>query len=122
MFIVFYSHTCPCSFFVSDKSGHGSCTYSIEAGEELNVSVYTRSTSGAKFTVCDANHGKAPWVENFEVKHLGTDDVSETPSHMSLTGSSNIMGPQHVKVKADSNGGRWSSTTYLVVFTVYNIN
>ena len=118
MFLYF----CSLAGLVSANSGHGSCTYTIEAGEELNVSIYTRSTSGAKFTVCDANHNKAPWVENFEVKHLGTDDVSETPSHMSLTGSNNITGPQHVKVKADSNGGRWSSTTYLVVFTVFNIN
>jgi hypothetical protein len=86
----------------------------------LDITIYTRSTAGAKFTVTDVNHTQAPWVENFEVKHHGTDDISETPSHISITGADKkIVGPQQVKVKADSHAGRWSTNNFLVVFTVY---
>jgi hypothetical protein len=100
-------------------SGHHSCTYDIAAGEELEVTVYTRSTAGAKFTLTDSNHAKAPWVENVEVKHDGTDNMDETPSHLMIT-KEHIIGPASVKVKADSNAGRWSTHNFLVVFSVYN--
>ena len=100
-------------------SGHHSCTYDIAAGEELEISIYTRSTAGAKFTVVDSQHAKAPWVENFQVVHSGTDDMNETPSHMVIT-KEHIVGPANVKVKADSNAGRWSTHNFLIVFTVFN--
>lgn len=106
------------SCFLHFYSGHGSCTYDIAAGEELEVTIYTRSTAGAKFTLTDTNHSKAPWVENVEVKHSGTDDINETPSHETIT-KEKIVGPASVKVKADSNGGRWSTHNFLVVFSVY---
>ena len=85
----------------------------------MEITVYTRSVAGAKFTVTDANHSKAPWVENFEVKHHGTDDVSETPTHEMIT-KEKIIGPASVKVKADSNGGRWTSYNFLISFSVFN--
>jgi hypothetical protein len=99
-------------------SGHGSTTYEVGEGEELEVSIYTRSTSGAKFTLTDVNKEKTPWVENYDVKHNGTDDVEEHPTHDMLT-KTKISGPAHVKVKADNNAGRWSTQNFLVVFWVY---
>ena len=81
--------------------------------------MYTRSVLGAKFTLTDVNHNKAPWVENVEVKHSGTEDVNETPSHEVIT-KEKIAGPASVKVKADSAAGRWSTQNFLVVFSVYS--
>lgn len=104
---------------VMSLRGHNSITYEIAANEELEIAVYTRSTPGAKFTITDANHSKAPWVENVEVKHLGTDDVNETPTHEIIT-KEKIIGPASVKVKGDSNGGRWSSYNFLIAFSVFN--
>lgn len=88
----------------------------------MDVTVYTRSTAGAKFTLTDATGKMAPFVSNFEIKHTGTDDVSENPTHLSVTPDEKIVGPQQIKVKADSNGGRWSTHNFLVVFTVYTMN
>jgi hypothetical protein len=85
----------------------------------LEVTVYTRSTAGAKFTLTDSNHSKAPWVENVEVLHSGTEDMDETPTHMEIT-KEHIVGPASVKVKADSNGGRWSTHNFLISFSVFN--
>jgi hypothetical protein len=101
------------------RSGHGSASYDINEGEELEVTVYTRSPAGAKFTVTDANKSHTPWVENFEVKHEGSGDMEEGASHECIT-KEKIQGPASVKVKADSNGGRWSSHNMLVVFGVFS--
>jgi len=103
---------------IPNDSGNGSCTFSLNAGEELDISIYTRSTAGAKFAVTNAA-GNSTFVDNFEVKHLGSDDLTETPTRLSLTGDNKITGPQQIKVKADSNAGRWSTSNFLVVFTVY---
>lgn len=100
-------------------SGHGSCTYDIQAGEELQISVFTRSTAGAKFSVTDAKHSKGPWLEDVLVKHSGTESMDEIPSKIVIT-NENIIGPVSVKVKADSNAGRWTTNNFLVVFTVMN--
>jgi hypothetical protein len=106
-------------FFWVNYSGHGSTTYQIAAGEELEVSIYTRSTGGAKFTVTDVNKAKTPWVTDYDVTHTGTDDAEEHPTHDMIT-KTKIMGPASVKVKADSNAGRWSAVNFLVVFWVYS--
>lgn len=88
------------------------------AGEELQITVYTRSTAGAKFTVCDAKT-KAPFVENALVKHSGTESMDEIPSKM-IIAKENIQGPASIKVKGDSLAGRWTTNNFLVVFTVMN--
>jgi hypothetical protein len=100
-------------------SGHGSTSYEIGEGEELEVSIYTRSTAGAKFTVTDVNKEKTNWVNDYDVTHNGTDDAEEHPTHDMLT-KTKIQGPANVKVKADCNAGRWSSHNFLVVFWVYS--
>jgi hypothetical protein len=105
-------------FFWVNYSGHGSTTYEIGEGEELEVSIYTRCTSGAKFTVTDVNKEHTPWVVDFDVTHNGTDDVEEHPTHDMLT-KTKIVGPANVKVKADCNGSRWSVSNFLVVFWIY---
>ena len=102
-------------------SGHGSVTYVVNPGEELEVAVFTRSPSGAKFTLTDAKHNRAPWVENFILKHHGQGDPSEIPSH-AVVNKEMIKGPANVKVKADSLAGRFNTQNFLVVFSVYRSN
>jgi hypothetical protein len=89
------------------------------AGEEVEVTVWTRSTSGAAFSVTHAEHKHgAPYVENVQVKHFGSDDVTEPPTCVTLT-KEHIVGPCKIKVKADSHAGRFSTHNYMVVFNVY---
>lgn len=92
----------------------------VVAGEELEVSVYTRSTIGATFTVSDAkNKAVAAWAKDVQIKHY-SDDLELLPSNVTLT-KQNIKGPASVEVKAKSLGGRFAgSTNYLVVFSVSN--
>jgi len=100
--------------------GHGHITYDIIPDEELAVSIYTRSTAGAKWTISDAKkkHGGAVWVGDVETKHTG-EDLELPPTHVQLT-KANIKGPASIKVKAHSHGSRWSSEKFLVVISVFH--
>lgn len=92
----------------------------VQAGEELEINVYTRSTIGAKFNVFDANNKAGTnWATDVPVKHIG-EDPEKMPSSLTLT-KQNIKGPASVEVKAKSMGGRFAgSANYLVVFSVMN--
>lgn len=85
----------------------------------MEVTVWTRSTAGAIFSVTHAEqkHG-AHYVDNIEVKHAGSEDVTEVPTSVTLT-KEHIHGPCKIKVKADSLAGRFSTHNYMVVFNVY---
>lgn len=84
--------------------------------ETLDIEVFTRSTAGAKFTILDDH--KKELCPTVEVKHNGTDDTSELPTSAKIT-SIRIEGPRKVKIKADSNAGRFSRHNYLLVFYHY---
>ena len=100
-------------------SGHGSVVAEIGQGEEMEVTVWTRSTTGAVFSVTHAEHKHGEsYVDHVQVKHHGTDDVTEPPTSVTLT-QERIVGPAKIKVKADSNAGRFSTHNFMVVFNVY---
>ena len=103
-------------------SGSGSAKYDVMPGEELEVSIYTRSVKGAKFTCSEASSKLAkPWVADVTVMHAGTgEDPEEIPTHKTIT-TTNIRGPASVKVKAESLGSRWSTENFLVVFSIYSV-
>jgi len=96
----------------------GSVTFEVYPGEELNVTVYTRSTTGAKFTVSDAQN-KTTWADKEPVK-CPHSDVTKLPEHVVMT-KANIKGPLSVKVEAKTMGSRFAATSsnYLIVFSVY---
>lgn len=95
-------------------SATATCT--VQPGEELEISVYTRSTIGAKFTVSVGTNKVATDVP---LKHH-SEDLELLPSNAKLTKLS-IKGPASVEVKGKSMGGRFAgSTNYLVVFSVMN--
>ena len=104
--------------FVFLHSGHGSEVVEVGPRESVEISVFTRSTAGAKFAVHDFDK-KIALIQNMTVKHNGTSDVTETPTSQSLT-EAPIKGPIKVKVKADSLGSRFSTHNYLLVFTFKN--
>mmetsp|Transcript_25173 Transcript_25173/g.53669 ORF Transcript_25173/g.53669 Transcript_25173/m.53669 type:complete len:423 (+) Transcript_25173:220-1488(+) len=95
----------------------GSVTYDIYPGEELEIAVYTRSNSGAKFSV---SSGKTTFVGDVEAKHIG-EDFEILPTKVQLT-KTKIKGPDSIKVKADSMGSRFTRSTsnFLVVLSVYD--
>ena len=103
---------------LSFDSGHGSVSYEIGEDEEMSVTVYARCPKGAKFTITDAKHLKDNPAENVEIMHSGTEDVKEIPTSKVIT-PANIAGPGQFKVKADSNSTRFSTSNFLVCFSVY---
>lgn len=103
--------------FLSVDSGHGSETVSVHEGEALEVSVYTRSTARATFSLTDAN-AKNHFVDGVDIQHTGTGDAdNELPTSKIMNQDNLIRGPLKVKIKADSNkGSRFSTHNYLLVF------
>lgn len=97
--------------------GSGSATFEIAEGEELEVYIYTRAKVGAKFSIVDAKT-KAEIVPNIEVKHTGGETDKDMPTHKLLT-EAKLAGPVSIKVKADSNAGRFTTNNFLAVFTVF---
>lgn len=57
-------------------------------------------------------------LPNVEVKHTGGETDLDMPSHKVLT-EAKLTGPMSVKVKADSNAGRFTTHNFLAVFAVY---
>jgi hypothetical protein len=98
-------------------SGHGSEVFELAAGESCEIAAFTRSTDGAKFALTNADT-KATLIENVLVVHTGTDDVAELPTSLPVS-KDRIQGPMKLKVKADSNAGRFSTHNYLLVCTIY---
>jgi hypothetical protein len=86
----------------------------VPAGEEVEIQVFTRSQAGGKFhiTNADTKFDLAPIVE---VKHTGTGDETERPTHVTIS-KDRIKGPLKIKIKGDSNAGRFARQNFLVVF------
>lgn len=100
---------------------HASHSFDIFAGEEAEISVFTRGTSGAFFSLADGSSKKGvSYVEKVNVTHVGPTDELSPPSSILLTESiGRIKGPAKIKVKADSKGGRFSAENYLIVGKVF---
>lgn len=80
--------------------------------------MYTRSTSGAKFSLFNADTKEALLGGAvLELVHGGTDDTSEAPTTKKMT-TEKIVGPIKIKVKADSNANRFSMHNYLLAFSL----
>lgn len=99
--------------------GSGSASLEIAAGEFVEVTVWTRSTLGAAFSIVDHNNKKTVYNDTVEVKHDGKGDEHESPTCVSLN-KERISGPKHIKVKADSHAGRFTCHNFLVVFKFYD--
>jgi len=100
----------------SHCSGSGSATFEIAAGEELSVSIYTRSKAGSKFSIIESK-SKKEIVPKIEIKNDGNAD-SDMPIHKTLT-ETKLDGPIRIKVKAESMAGRFTTHNFLACFSVY---
>ena len=94
-------------------------TFNVQPGEEVEITVYTRSLTGAKCSVMDAYNPGKVWVSDVVVKHNNTDH-DKLPSHVCLT-KNRIKGPASIKVKGESLGSRFvaSASSYMVAFSVH---
>jgi hypothetical protein len=108
------SHTNSISVIVR---GHSTETIDIPAGEEVEIQVFTRSIPGGKFHLTNADT-KADVAPIVEVKHTGAGDETEMPTFAQIT-TERIKGPMKLKIKADSNAGRFSRQNFLLVFFHY---
>lgn len=91
----------------------------IQAGEFVEVMVWTRSTMGGAFTIVDQNDKKKVYVDKTEVKHTGKGEDTEMPTCVTMT-EERITGPKHIKVKADSHAGRFTCHNFLIVFKFFD--
>ena len=96
--------------------GHGSETMDVPKGMSVKVTIITRSTSGATFSMTDADSKK---VLNDSIKVVHPDESSVTPTRHVLNPESNIKGPIKLKVKADSSGSRFSTHNFLIAFAFF---
>ena len=86
----------------------------------MEITVYTHSTAGAKFTLTDADTKAVIGATPVEVIHPGTEDTSEPPSSKVIS-MTKITGPVKIKVKADSNANRFSMHNYLLAFALSKV-
>ncbi|CAJ1950039.1 unnamed protein product [Cylindrotheca closterium] len=97
--------------------GSGASSFEIAAGEQVDITIYTRSKLGANFCVVDGKT-KKEILPNVEVKHTGGESLSDLPTCKKFT-EERLVGPMSIKVKADSNAGRFTTHNFLAVFSVY---
>lgn len=90
------------------SSGHHQVT--LETGEIAEISVHTRSLTGAKFEVTDAT--TKALVADANVAHKGTNADTEMPSNIAVV--KDLKGPGTFKIKAVSNSSMFSSDNFLV--------
>ena len=103
--------------FIGIHRGSEAVAVEIPQGESLEVTVFTRSTSGAAFSILDPK-SKKNILEGVEVKHNGTSET-EMPTSVILNKEMRIHGPRTCKVRVNGHGSRLSVHNYLVVFSFY---
>jgi len=97
----------------------------IAKGEELEINVYTRGTSGANFLVSESP-SKKTIVEEVAVIHTGVDgsdpnDLTMMPTSVTLTEGGRIKGPLSVRIKGQTKGGVFGSESFLVVANFFEV-
>lgn len=99
--------------------GSDTIPFQLEAGDFVEVEVWTRSTAGAGFTIVDGIDKKKVYNAKVEVKHAGSGKDTEMPTCVTLN-KERLAGPKAIKVKVDSNAGRFSTNNYLIVIKFYD--
>lgn len=99
--------------------GHGSEVIDVPDGMAVQVTVFTRSTSGAAFQLMDADSKTVVQSQSVEVIH--GDEKSIAPTRHILNPDEKVKGPIKLKVKADSNASRFSTHYFLLAFAFYKV-
>jgi len=83
----------------------------------MDVSVYTRGTTGALFSIADEY--KNSILGDVDVTHVGPTDDHSPPTCKKIT-STRIRGPVNLKIKGESKGSRFSPENFLVVCNIFS--
>lgn len=98
-------------------SGH--MTVDVPGGGELEVTVYTRSTTEVMISVVDENNKSKVYTKGVSVKHTGGSGENDKPTTVVIT-NQRIKGPVKARVKIESKGGRFSAAgNFMVACNVY---
>jgi len=102
-------------FYVRSSGTH---KVDIAEGEEVSISVWTRSKAGGKFSIFD-NDTKASIDVDVEAKHTGGELPTDKPTETVITTNGKIKGPIKLKISCNSNGGRFTTERFLLAFNIY---
>jgi hypothetical protein len=83
----------------------------------MDVTVYTRGTTGATFSISDDL--KNVILSDVDVTHVGSIEHHAPPTCKKIT-SSRIKGPLNLKIKGESKGSRFSPENFLVVCSIFS--
>lgn len=97
--------------------GHGSETIEVPDGMSVQVTIITRSPSGAVFSVTNADT-KEVLAKDKEVIHK--DEAMTIPTRLVLH-EDKIKGPMKLKVKADSKASRFTTHNFLIAFSFFKV-
>lgn len=99
------------------SSGHS--TVDVPQGGSLEVTVYTRSTTGVIISIVDEASKSKEHAKGVLVKHTGGTGENDKPTSVVIT-SERIKGPVKVRIKIDSKGGRFSTAgNFMVAGNIY---
>ena len=104
-----------CSNISTDHRTSESTVVELNPNETMEVIVFTRSKTGATFSIVDADKKKGPFAEKVLVKHTGGDSLEDDlPTRATII--KDLQGPCKFKIRAESLGSRFSSSEdFLVV-------
>mmetsp|Transcript_11319 Transcript_11319/g.25812 ORF Transcript_11319/g.25812 Transcript_11319/m.25812 type:complete len:447 (+) Transcript_11319:77-1417(+) len=99
------------------SSGH--MTVEVPAGNEVDVMIYTRSTSKVSVSIVNDSDKKVVYVPAVAVQHTGGTGENDKPSRVLIT-KQRLKGPLKARVLIESKGGRFSTAgNYMVAASIY---
>ncbi len=93
----------------------------INADEEVDLSIYTRATSGASFSVINADT-KEQLIPKVDAIHQGLSGERHSPSSFHLTPAGRLSGTSgalNLKIKGEAYKTKVSSESFLLVANIY---
>jgi hypothetical protein len=108
-------------YLLQIQSGHNSQTLDVGADESVTITVYTRSTSGAVFTLHD-NKQKTMIQDGVVAIDRSEKEDDPVDTRMTVLTEKPIAGPASLKIKVDSKAGRFTTQNYFLVFAYKNKN
>ncbi|KAL7532395.1 hypothetical protein ACHAWF_004118 [Thalassiosira exigua] len=97
----------------------GHFTADVPKGGEMEVTVFTRSTTEVTVSVVDEHSKSKVYAPGVIVKHTGGTGDNDKPTSVVIT-KERIKGPVQARIKIDSKGGRFSTAgNYMVACNIY---
>lgn len=98
----------------------GHCTVDVPKGSEMEVRVFTRSTTEVIISIVDEHNKSTVYVSGIPVKHTGGLGENDLPTSVIIT-KARIKGPVTARIKIDCKGGSRFHTAgnYMVACNIY---